>query len=108
MLLHRVEVAIGRRDHPQVDFDGAIAAQLGELAILQHMENLGLQCLRHLADFVEHDGAVLRELELADAGGGGAGGGAALAPEQLAFEEFGRQGAQLTFTKGALRRGDRR
>ena len=97
---HRVEVAIGRRDHPHVDVDGAIAAQLGELAILQHMENLGLQRLRHLADFVEQDGAVLRELELADAGGGGAGEGAALVPEQLAFEQFGRQGRAVDLHEG--------
>ena len=64
---HLFEIAIGGGDDAHVDFDGAIAAEFRELAVLQHVQDLGLERLRHLADFVEHDRAVLRELELADA-----------------------------------------
>ena len=88
---HRLEIAVGGGDDAHVDFDGAVAAQLGELAVLQHVQDLGLQRLRHLADFVEHDRAVLGELELADARRRRAGEGAALVAEQLAFEQLGRQ-----------------
>ncbi len=94
---HRFEIAIGRGNHPHVDFDRAVAAQFRELAVLQHVQDLGLQRLRHLADFVEHDGAVLRELELADARRGRAGERAALVAEQLAFEQVGGQRRAVHF-----------
>ena len=88
---HGFEIPVGRSNDPHVHFDKAVAAQLGEFAILQHVKDLDLERQRHLADFVEHDGAVLRELELADAGRRRAGERAALVPEQFAFEQFGRQ-----------------
>ncbi len=70
------------------------------------MQDLGLQGLRHLADFVQQDRAVLRELELADAGGRRPGEGAALVPEQLALQQFGRQrrAVDLDERRGAARR----
>ena len=88
---HRLEVAVGGREHAHVDLDLAVAAQPGELAILEDVEELGLERRRHLADLVQHDRAALGELELADACRAGAGEGAALVAEQLAFEEVGRQ-----------------
>ena len=45
-----------------------VAAELGELAVLQHVQQLGLQRRLHLADFVEHQRAAVGLLELADAG----------------------------------------
>ena len=77
--------------HADVDVDRAVAAEPRELAVLQDVQQLGLQRRRHLADLVEHDRAVLRELELADARSAGAGEGAALVAEQLALEQVGRQ-----------------
>ena len=74
-----------------VHLDPLVAAELGELGVLQHVQQLGLQRRLHLADLVEHQRAGVRLLELADARGRGAGEGAALVPEQLALEELGRQ-----------------
>jgi hypothetical protein len=80
-------VAASTRD---VGIDRAVAAETCELPILQDVKDLGLQRRRHLADFVEHHRAVLRELELADARRAGAGERTALVSEQLALEQVGR------------------
>ena len=71
--------------------DGPVASDLRELPILQDVQQLGLQRRRHLADLVEQDRAVARELELADARRLRAGEAAAFVPEQLALEEVSRQ-----------------
>jgi hypothetical protein len=71
--------------------DVSVTAEPGELAVLQDMEQLGLQRGRHLADFVEEDGAVVGELELARLGLQGAAEGAALEPEHLRLEQVARQ-----------------
>ena len=88
---HLLEIAVGRRDHPDVDVDVLVAAELGELRVLEDVEQLGLQRRFHLADLVEEDGAGVGLFELADARRGGAGEGALLVAEQLAFEQLTRQ-----------------
>ena len=88
---HRIfEVPIGRGDNPHVDLDISVTAEPGELAILQDMQQLGLQRGRHLADFVQEDGAVVGELELAWLCLQGAAEGAALEPEHLRLEQVAR------------------
>ena len=62
-----LEVLVGGGDDADVDLDVAAGAQAGELAILQDVQELGLQRQGHLADLVEEDGAAVGELELARA-----------------------------------------
>ena len=88
---HRLEVAVRGGDDADVDFDLLVAAKLGELRVLQHVEQLGLERRLHLADLVEEDRAEVRLLELADARRRGAGERAFLVAEQLAFEQLRRQ-----------------
>ena len=64
---HRLEIAVGRRDDADVDVDRLVAAELGELRVLQDVQQLGLQRRLHLADLVEEDRAGVGLLELADA-----------------------------------------
>ena len=65
-----------------------IAADAGELAILQHAQDLPLQRQRHVADFVEEERAAVALLEAADALAGRAGEGAFLVAEEFALEQL--------------------
>ena len=85
------QVPIGRRDDADIDVDRARAAQPLDLALLQHAEQLGLELERQLADLVEQNRSPVRQLEAANLRRVRAGEGAALAPEQLALDEVGRQ-----------------
>ena len=87
---HRLEIAVGGGDDAHVDGDALVAAQLGELGVLQHVQQLGLERRLHLADLVEEDRAAVGLLELADARRRRAGEGALLVAEQLALEQLGR------------------
>ena len=62
-----LEVAVGGGDDADVDADVLAAAEPRELAVLQHLQQLGLQRRAHLADLVEEHRAVVGELELARA-----------------------------------------
>src|SRR5215475_15049419 len=59
-----LEVAICRRDDPNVDAHVVLAAEPRELAVLEHLQQLGLQRDAHIADLVEEDRALAGELEL--------------------------------------------
>src|SRR5687767_8708015 len=103
---HRaLEVLVGGGDHADVDLDVAAGAQAGELAILQDVQELGLQGQGHLADLVEEDGAAVGELELAELALLGAGEGAALVAEELGLEELEGQGGAVDLDEGALAAG---
>ena len=86
-----LQVAIGGGDHADIDVDRLAAADALEGMPFQHAEELGLDAGAHLADFVEHEGALVGGLELADLPLRGPGEGAALVAEQLAGQQFGRQ-----------------
>jgi len=45
--------------------DDLLAADARELAVLEHVQELGLQPQRHLADLVEEERALVGRLELA-------------------------------------------
>ena len=87
-----LEVLVGGGDDADVDLDVAAGAEAGELAVLQDVQELGLQRQGHLADLVEEDGAAVGELELAGLALVGAGEGAALVAEELGLEELQRAG----------------
>ena len=78
-----LEVAVGRRDHADVDAERLRAADALELAELEHAEQLALDLRSDLADLVEEQRAAVRELEPPLLLLVGAGEGALLVPEQL-------------------------
>ncbi len=67
--------------------DGSAASEPGVGAILQDVEELGLQGGGHLSDLVEEDGASVADLELAGLALYCSGEGALLVAEEFAFEQ---------------------
>ena len=92
---HVAEDPVGRRDHAHVHAArGLVRTDLLQLARLEEPQEQPLHPERHLADFVEEDRAVMRELELARAIAIGAGEAAFHVAEQLRFEQrLGHAGA---------------
>ena len=78
---------MGGGDDPGVDRDGARASQPLDLALFQHAQELDLHFGRQVADLVEKDRRVVRQLESADLARQRPGERAFLPPEQLAFDE---------------------
>ncbi len=58
-----LQVAMGRRDDPNVDRDRISAADGPHLVFLQHAQQFHLQTHRHVADLVEEQSAALGRLE---------------------------------------------
>ncbi len=88
------QIRVGGGDDSHIHADGLRAAESLKLALLQHAQQLGLQTERHVADFVQEDGAVIGLLETADAVADGAGKRALHVPEELGFEQsFGKRAA---------------
>ncbi len=92
---HRLEVAVGGRDHPHVGRDRARAPDPLELALLEHAQDLGLHGQRHVADLVQEERALLRELEAAGPRPHRAGEGPPLVAEQLGLEQALRDGGAV-------------
>ena len=79
------------------------AAQTGELAVLQNLQQLGLQRRRHLADFVQQQRAFVAQLEFARLGFVGAGKRARLVTKQLALQQFAGHRRAVDLQEGAMR-----
>ncbi len=82
------QIARSGGDDAHIKRHQLVAAQWLDLALLQRAQQLGLQTLRHVADFIEEQRAAIGQLELAVAPlavgpGVGAGGHA----EELGFEQ---------------------
>ena len=86
---HLREVAVARRDDPRLERVRARVADALERALLQHAQQLRLQLDRNLADLVEEQRALARELEPAGAIADRAGERALDVTEQLALEHAG-------------------
>src|SRR5262249_45825377 len=82
-----LEVAVGRRDEANVDFDRLEAADALELALLDRAQQLDLHFDGDLADLVEEQSSVIGELEAAGLARRRAGERALLVAEQLRFHE---------------------
>src|SRR5438046_799971 len=78
------------RDDPNVGLHRFGAADPLESLFLEQSQDLGLKRQRHVADFIEEDGAAVALLELSDAAAVGAGERAFLVPEQLALQKVFR------------------
>ncbi|MNL22668.1 hypothetical protein D3C87_1440240 [compost metagenome] len=81
---------MGRRNDAHVDALGLVAAHALEGALLQHAQQLDLHRQRHVADFIEEQGAAVGQFESTGAAGDRPGEGALLMTEQLAFQQLGR------------------
>ena len=90
-----LQIAVRGGDHAHVDLDRLAAADALERMPFQHAEKLGLDGGAHLADFVEHQRALVGRLELADLALGGAGERPVLVAEQLAGQQASRQGGAV-------------
>ena len=90
----RPQVTIRRGQDPKVNGDRARTADALQLALLQDPQQLALERVRKLADFVEEHRSSLGELEPAFLLCHGTSKRAALVAKQLAFEKgFGEGGA---------------
>ena len=83
----RLQIAIRRRDDPDVHLQRHGAADALESLLFERAENLGLQRKRQIADFIEEQRAAVRHLELARLAVRGARERAFLVAEELGFEQ---------------------
>ena len=89
------QVAVGRRDQPDVHLDRLVGPDPDDLARLQHAEQLDLGRERDVADLVEEQRAAVGVLEPALALAVGAGEGPLDVAEQLALEDVLAQGGAV-------------
>src|SRR5206468_11183215 len=89
MGLHRgLEVTVGGRDEPHVGANDLLPTDAGEFAVLQDVQQLGLELQRDLADLVEEERALIHRLEFAGLLPVGARECALLVTEQLVIEQL--------------------
>ena len=92
---HRRKIAVGGGHNANVHPNGARAAEPLEFLLLQHAQQLGLQFQRHVADFVQKQRSLMRQLKASDGRVQGAGVGSALMAEQFAFKQPARNGGAV-------------
>ena len=83
--------------------NGCPSAQAGKLAVLQDLQELGLQRWRHLADFIEQQRALVAQFELAGLGFVRPGKRSWLVAEQLALQQFAGHGGAIDLEECAVR-----
>ena len=89
-----LEILVGGRDHTHVDIHARGPAHGLDLLLLEGAQDLGLGLERHVADFVEEQGAPVRNLELALARRGRSGERTLGVAEEFAFDQLlGNRGA---------------
>ena len=82
-----LQVLVGGTHHPHVYRNLLPATNPLDLALLQKTQQFGLQRVRQIADFVQHQGAAVGGLDLADGGFCGAGEGAFFMAEELTLQQ---------------------
>ncbi len=98
--LHRFrQIAMGGGKDAHVDIKVAVAAQRTHLTLLQHAQQLNLQRLRHIADFIEKQRTALRRLKQPFARADRAGKRAFGVSEQFRFQQLLRQRAAVDSDK---------
>jgi hypothetical protein len=60
------QVAVGRRNEPEIHLARLVFADAIDLALFQHTQEMRLQIERHLADLIEKQGAAAGRFDLAD------------------------------------------
>src|SRR5712692_7611432 len=86
-----LQILVRSGQKADVELDWPRAADTDEFALLKDAEQLGLQCQRELADFVEENAAAFRDFQQPFLLTNGAGKRPLLVPEQLAFEKRFRE-----------------
>ena len=92
------EVAIGSRDDPHVDVDGARAPEAFELPFLQDPQQLRLELNRQVPDLVEEQRSAMGQLEPPGLARMRARERAALTSEEFALDSVAGSAAQLSAT----------
>jgi len=87
-------------DDPHIGLNSLVPAHALEGAGLEHTQNLGLSGQRHVADFVQENGAAVALLEFADALGGSAGKRASFMANNSLSSRFSGMAAQLMARNG--------
>ena len=87
----RRELAIRRRDEPEIDVDRHPRSDSLDLLLLDHAQELGLEREFELSDLVKQDGRAVGELELPDHPREGARESAPLVSEEFTLEQSCRQ-----------------
>ena len=82
-------------EHAHIYPDGLVSADAFDLAFFEHAQQLGLHGERHVADFIEENGALLGLLEFAQVAIGGAGERSFFVAEEFGFD-------QLRWNRGAI------
>jgi hypothetical protein len=101
----RLQVPVRCGEDARIDPHIALAAQPRELAVLEHLQELGLQTRMHLADLVQEDGALIGILELAELPLLGSRERALFEAEELALQELRGQGGAIHLDEGTLAAG---
>src|ERR1700675_1054429 len=81
------ELAVSGTDHADFDFLVFLGANAAELAVLQKLQEFGLQGHIELGDFIEKQGAAVGHFDAAGLGAVGAGKGSFFIAEEFAFEQ---------------------
>ena len=104
-----LQILVRRGDDAAVDPHRPAVAYALKLAVLQDVQQLGLQLDRQLRDLVEEDGPAVGELEAADAVVVGAGKSTLRVAEELALEQRGgqRRAVGLMEKEKSRKRADR-
>ena len=97
----RLDIAVGGRDHPDVDRAGGGRPEPQDLPLGEDPQQLGLGARCQLAHLVEEQGAPLGRLEDARTCPGRTGEGALLVPEELALLQGLGEGRAVDGDEGA-------
>lgn len=97
------EVSVGGRDQAGVDAAGFVAADADEGAVLQDLEELGLNAEVEAAHLVEEKGAHMGLLDTAQFGGHGTGKCTLFVAKEFGFEQGVRDGGTTYLDEGAAR-----
>ena len=97
-----LEIPVRRRDHTHVHGDGLRPPDPLERPLLQYPEELALQGVGHLTDFVKEQGTSMRQLEAPPPLAHGPGEGPFLVTEQLALQQGLGQGGAVHGDEGLL------
>jgi hypothetical protein len=92
---------VGRGQHPQIDSDRSRAAERHHLFFLQHSQQQGLSGGRQVAELVQQERAPIGAANEAELVTRRAGECALRVPEQLTFDEAGRERAAIDSHEGA-------
>ncbi|MNZ33483.1 hypothetical protein D3C78_508290 [compost metagenome] len=95
-----LQIPVGGGQDAHIDLEGGVVTYALQIPVLQHPQQLGLQRQRQLANLVEKQCALVRQLELARPVVDGAGEGPLHVAEQLALGHRFRQGGAVEVDQG--------